>query len=572
MITPLQLYYYQRHALNDIFDYTRENHGKHPIAVLPTGAGKSLLQAHIVNRMLEYEGTRILLLTHQQLLIQQNLEELITNFQNDIFLDVGVYSAGLKKRDTQNRVLFAGIQSVDKRAWELGFFDMILVDEAHLINNKNTGRYRFFFTEMLKINPKIVIVGLSATAYRMKEGWLTDGDDRLFHAICHETTVPELIDPNHPKNLDNKQFLCTLISKNGVNKADLSEVPILGGEYVLNKMQKAFTVDDLVRKAVLEIKEYSVDRKKCLIFTAGIEHCEEVVKAMLEQGMQARCVHSEQSNVTNKQNIIDFKSGEFKYLLNVNSLTTGFNVKSIDFIALLRSTRSPGLYYQMCGRGFRLHPDKIDCLILDFGGNIDYHGPIDKIVIRSKKEKGEGGDPGSPYKTCPGKEGQDCGAKVFKAVMVCETCGYEFPVTDKHEETASEADVLSKWKKPETFEVDDIYYNLHQKQGKPSSLKVTYYVGMMESYSEWVCLEHQGFAKEKACSWVNRRTDKDINTVQDALDNYDYFRQPKKIVVNLNDKFPKITGYVFETEEEYENRLKELRGKEKEEYDDLIPF
>ena len=50
---------------------------------------------------------------------------------------------------------------------------------------------------------------------------------------------------------------------------------------------------------------------------------------------------------------------------------------------LLRPTASPGLYYLMhVTSGFSLHPDKADCLILDYAGNILRHGPIDAIAIR----------------------------------------------------------------------------------------------------------------------------------------------------------------------------------------------
>lgn len=582
--TPLELRYYQKQAVNDFFEYTANNWEKHPIMVLPTGSGKSLVQAHIVKRMLDYPNTRILLITHQQLLIQQNCNELIENFQNYLFLDVGVYSAGLKSRETKNRILFAGIQSVYKKAWELGFFDIILCDECHLINPSGDGMYREFFAEMVKINPKVVIGGLSATEYRLKHGLLTEGKDALFDDVCHTTTVSELIDPNHYKNYDKTQYLCNLISKNGTNKVDLSRVSIRGKEYATNEMQKAFVEDDLVAKAVKEIKEYTVERKKVLVFTAGISHCEDVVNEMKLQGMDARCVHSKQSNKINEQTLIDFKAKKFKYLINVNSLTTGFNEKGIDCIVLLRSTLSPGLYYQMCGRGFRLHPDKIDCLILDFGRNIERHGPIDKIEVRKKKDGS-----GSEIITAPQKECPKCQALIPISVMICETCGYEFPVKDKHDETASEADILSQWKKPEVFEVEDVYYSRHQKMDKPDSLRVDYSVGMMESYSEWVCLEHEGFAKRKANSWIKERIKENegredwraegieltITNVQEALDNQDFIKKPNSIIVNLNDKFPKITGYIFEDETTYQDRIKNLKTKKDiamDNFMDDIPF
>lgn len=530
--------YYQRQSIDAFFDYTVKNWGKHPIIVLPTGSGKSLVQAHIVKRILDYKNTRILMITHQKELIKQNYLELTENFDNTL-LDIGIYSAGLNCRDTQNRIIFAGIQSVYKKAWELGWFDVILVDECHLIKHGSEGMFRTFMDEMENINKNIVIAGLSATAYRMKEGILCEGEGKLFDDICHETTVKELIDPTHFKNLDNEQYLCNLISKNAVNKADLSQVHVRGGEYIPGEMEKAFQAGDLVCRAVKEIKDFTQDRKKILVFTAGIAHCEEVTEKMIDQGLSARFIHSQQKDDINQENIKDFKDGKFNYMINVNVLSVGFNEKSIDCIALLRATKSPGLYYQMCGRGLRMYPDKKDCLVLDFGRNIERHGPIDKIEIRKKK------DGKSEVKTAPQKECPECGILLPLAVMVCPECGYEIEEKDKHEDEASDANVLSKWKKPKKIDIENIVYTRHEKRGKSDSLKVSYYYNMFDSYSSWICIEHEGFARKKAMQWLKNVTDIEINSVADALEHCDNFREPTQIIVDLNNKFPNITGYIF---------------------------
>lgn len=538
----LKLRYYQEDAVNAFFNYVSDNHYKHPLIVIPTAGGKSLVMATIVKEMLSYEGTRVLLPTHRKQLIQQNYEEFMKLMNGD-WIDAGIYSAGLKTRDTRSRVLFAGIQSIHKRAWELGFFDLILVDEAHRISNEKIGTYRNFLEECTRINPKIVIAGLSATPYRLKQGLLCEGDDKIFDEICYEAKIPELMNANHFRNRDKQQYLCTLISKSGVNKVDLSQVHIRGGEYIPGEMEKAFEANDLVAKAVKEIKEYTVNRNKTLVFTAGIKHCEHVSDALNKQGLPACYIHSQQSEEINDANIEGFKSGEFKYLVNVDKLTEGFNARDIDCIILLRSTMSPGLYYQMVGRGLRLHQSKEDCLILDFGRNIETHGPIDRIEIRKKK------DGTREVATAPQKECPECHQLLFISVMVCPTCGYRFPEQDKHEETASNADIISKWKKPEVHTVQRIEYNRHEKQDKPDSMRVDYYIGLFDKYSEYVCLDHEGFARTKALQWILARNTEDvpepITTVDLALDYCHLLKKPTQITVNINGKFPQIIGYNF---------------------------
>jgi DNA repair protein RadD len=527
--------YYQRNAFNDFCNYIPENPGKHPLIVMPTGSGKSLVQAMIVEWMLSFENTRILLLTHRQELIKQNYIEIVDNL-DDQLLDIGIYSAGLGIRNTKNRILLAGIQSVHKKAWELGWFDVILIDEAHRIPHDNIGTYRKFLIDMVTINPNIVIGGLSATPYRMKKGLLCEGKDKLFDDICHNTTIPELINPNHFKNSDHKQYLCEIISKNAANRADLSQVHVHGGEYVQGEMERAFQKDDLVCKAVKEISEYTVDRKKVLIFTAGINHCEEVCEKLNALGLYARFIHSQQSSEINEKNLKDHKDKVYKYLVNVDILTEGYNDKEIDCICMLRGTKSPGLYSQIAGRGLRMFTGKINCLFLDFGGNILLHGPIDKIEIRKAK------DGKREVQTAPQKECPNCHGVLHLAVVICPDCGYVFPQKEKHDETASDADILSKWKKPEEIEITKVYYSRHEKLGKPDSLKVEYFVSLYESYNTWVCVQHQGFAKKKADQWIKNVTDKKINSVDEALSACDYFRKPLKIIVNKNGKYPEIIG------------------------------
>ena len=505
-------------------------------------SGKSLVIAMIIKEILKSDHTRVLMLTHQKELIKQNYIELVDNF-SDQLLDIGIYSAGLNCRDTKNRILFAGIQSVHGKAWELGWFDVILIDEAHRIPATKTGTYRKFFDDMFRINPNVVIAGLSATVYRMKTGMHCEGDEKIFDDVCHNTIIPELIDPNHFRNRDKKQYLCNIISKNGVTKADMSEVHVRGGEYVKGEMQQAYIEEGLVPASVKEIREYAPDRKKILVFTTGILHCEMVSEELNKQGLSARFIHSKMKKTEVEKNIQEFKDGLFNCLVNIDMVTTGFNEKGIDCVALLRSTKSPGLYYQIVGRGFRLHPDKTDCLVLDFGGNILFHGPVDKIEIRKNKTTGK-----SEVVTSPQKECVSCGNLMPLGAAVCPECGYEMPREITHDTVASDADILSKWQPPLEAEVENVVYARHKKAGKPDSMRVDYYTSPYTSYSEWICLNHGGFAREKALQWIKTRSAVPVNSVDEALEKFKAFRVPSKITIDMNAKFTTIKGYYFSSD------------------------
>jgi len=200
----------------------------------------------------------------------------------------------------------------------------------------------------------------------------------------------------------------------------------------------------------------------------------------------------------------DFREGKLKYLVNVNVLTTGFDAPNIDCIALLRPTMSPGLYYQMVGRGFRLHPSKEDCLVLDFGGNVLRHGPVDQI----KAQATPSGNGEAPAKECP-----QCRSVIAAGYAVCPDCGYQFPPPErqKHEAKASTAGILSGEVTTDEYPVQDVLYSVHVKRGAPpehpKTLRVDYQLGLNNFISEWVCPEHTGYARWKFEKWWKMRSD-----------------------------------------------------------------
>jgi DNA repair protein RadD len=106
-------------------------------------------------------------------------------------VDVGVYSAGLKKREIHNAVVVAGIQSVFRKADDLGRRHLILVDEAHLISDLEESMYRRFLGDMQK-QEGLRIAGLTATPFRTGTGPIC-GPDRIFQRIVFESKTSDLI-------------------------------------------------------------------------------------------------------------------------------------------------------------------------------------------------------------------------------------------------------------------------------------------------------------------------------------------------------------------------------------------
>ena len=521
---------YQRECIDALYEYMEHRDG-HPLAVIPTGGGKSLVIAAFLKEALEaYPDTRIMVVTHVKELISQNYAELLSEWPT---APAGIYSAGLNRRDTHSPIIFAGIQSIGKKGLSLPKIELLLVDEAHLIPRKSTTLYRKFFADLLTINPYLKIIGLTATPFRLDSGLLHKGKDALFQDIAYEVPITHLIDNG---------WLVPLLSHEAKMQYDTSGVKKAGGEFVGKHLAAAVDLEHLTRQAVAEAVQTaeSEQRRSWLFFGTSVEHCEHIAEAIRSHGYTALAISADTEPAKRRKMIEDHKSGAVKALVSCGVLTTGYNNPIVDLVALLRPTQSAGLYIQMVGRGSRLAPGKSDCRILDFGGNVERHGPIDAITI-NYAASGDGDVVGkAPTKKCP-----KCNDTVPASSREC-TCGYQFPPpAPKIEAQASKQAILSRDQKPVLFDVKAVEYRRHQKPGKPDSLMVAYSSGL-QTVREWVCLEHAGYAREKAVKWWQRRSTSDVpKTIGEALKNANQLRRPAAINVRKNGKHLEVVGYIW---------------------------
>lgn len=499
----MPLRWYQEASVNAVFAYLHRNKKGNPLVVLPTGAGKTHVIAEICRQCVGW-GLRVLVITHQKELIEQNHAKLQLAAPD---VSIGIHCAGLKSRATREPVIVGSVQSIINRLDRFEDFDLIVVDEAHLIPPADDSMYQKVLGTFCNRNPKLRIVGLTATPYRLDYGPIARPDGTLTD-VCYEVNVRELIDHDPP-------YLSRLVNKSSAHSVDLSGVKITAGDYNEAEMADIFSRQDVVEAACHEIASRTVDRKGVLLFCTNIAHAEYVADTLaFETSLSCGLVHSRMSMPEREKQLGAFARQELKYIANVNVLTTGFDATHIDCIVLLRGTMSPGLYAQMCGRGLRIHPGKKDCLILDYAHNIERHGPIDRVVPPGKKNQTNGKGE-APAKVCP-----NCHTVVMLGTLICPDCKHVFesnlPDIDPHADTASDADPLSKTAADysEWREVVGMGCYKHSKKGvsldsgHPMSMRVTYWLGMTESVSEWICLEHPkgGFARRKAEKWWAKRS------------------------------------------------------------------
>ena len=241
-----------------------------------------------------------------------------------------------------------------------------------------------------------------------------------------------------------------------------------------------------------EIAAAHKDRNATLIFSSGIRHGQHIVD-VLKISTASSAASSPATRPTACAAILGrFRSGELKYLCNVNVLTTGFDART--------STA-----WRWCGRpcpracttrwwaGASAHPGRTDCLVLDFGGNVLRHGPVDAIRIATDDR----GDGEAPAKECP-----NCQALIAAGYQTCPQCGHQFPEPNRqqHEAKASTEGILSGQTTREEHRVSETTYHVHYKRSDPSApltMRVEYRVGFNRYFREWVCFDHTGYARRR---------------------------------------------------------------------------
>ena len=524
---------YQRHAINALYAFFDRDDGGNPLLVMPTGSGKSHVVAGFLHEVLQtWPDQRVLVATHVRELIEQNHAKLLQHWPD---APAGIFSAGLGRYDVLSPITFVGIQSVHRKAAAFGRVDLVLVDEAHLVPKDGQGMYRTFLDALRTRNQALRVIGLTATPFRLQGGMLHRGDGRIFTDIAYDVDLLRLVDQG---------YLAPLTAKRTRAQMDVSGVHVRAGEFVTKELEAAaLRRPDAVREACREIVDRGQDRRSWLVFCCGVAHAEAVM-AELNLFVSAGLVTGATPKEERDDLIARFRAGSLRALVNVNVLTTGFDAPQTDLLAVLRPTASPVLYVQMMGRGMRPAPGKKDCLVLDFGGNVMRHGPINHVrPVNTGKAEGP-----PPAKSCP-----QCDSLVATGTRECPDCGYAWPerrVT--HDRGAGEIDPLAR--EPfERFEVRGVGYALHEKPGKPNSIRVAYVCGLT-TFSEWVCLEHDGWPGRRARSWWRERGGgtEPPHTAAAALEQINAglvrLREPAAVRVRLGGKFPEVVGYEWRRE------------------------
>lgn len=362
----------QGEAIDRAVRHLRTPGAKPALIVLPTAWGKSVLTAFVARDL----GEKLLVLQPSKELLEQNYQKYLDLMGDDPTLSVGIYSASAGSK-TIGDITYATIGSIKELGAEfrrLGF-RKILIDEAHLYPREADSMLGRF----LRDSGISAILGITATPIKLQSYSSPSGDHYsklvmltsrtrhapLFREIIHVGQIEEMVRLGYwsPLHYEAKDFDNSLLRYNST-----------GSEFTESSILAAHKAAGGVR-SVTDALAAHPERQHVLIFVPSVLEAQQLAAST----PSAAAIWGEQDRRERAEVIRRFRAGELRVLYNVRVLSTGFDYTGIDCIILGMSTASIALYYQIIGRGTRIHPDKADCLIIDLGGNLERFGRVEDL-------------------------------------------------------------------------------------------------------------------------------------------------------------------------------------------------
>jgi type I restriction enzyme R subunit len=391
--------HYQAHAIRRIAEAFENDAQRHALLVMATGSGKTRTVIGLTDLMMRANwAKRVLFLADRKTLVTQ-----ATNAFKQHLPSVPVVNL-LNEKDLSARVfvstyptLMNMINEMDGsglRRFGPGYFDMIVVDEAHRSIYQKYGAIFDYFDALL--------VGLTATpkdeidrnTYRRFH--LEDGVPTDVYSLDEAVSEGYLV---APRAVD----VPLKFQRGGIKYADLSDedkerwdelewgedgnVPDEITSDELNKyLFNADTVDKALQTLMTNgLKVAGGDRLgKTIIFAANHNHAEFIAKRFNEnypeyKGKFAEAITYRQEYAQSLIEQFSDATRDPHIAISVDMLDTGIDVPEVVNLVFFKLVRSKTKFWQMIGRGTRLAPDlfgpnrdKTGFLVFDLCQNVEF--------------------------------------------------------------------------------------------------------------------------------------------------------------------------------------------------------
>ena len=380
---------------------------RRPMLQAPTGFGKTLTAAHIVQRALD-KGKRIAFTVPALSLIDQTFAAL----EGEGIRCVGVMQGIHERTDRDQPVQICSVQTIARR--KRPEVDLVIVDEAHQLHRE--------IFRWMKDCPSIPFIGLSATPW-------TRGLGKYYDDMIVAATTADLI----------RDGFLSQFKTFAPSEPDLAGIKSVAGDFhegqLADAMDRSVVIGDITETWIKR-----AERRSTLCFCVNRRHAQHVAERFIEAGVVAEYMDGTTSREDREAIFARFRSGETRIICNVGVLTTGIDL-NVHCIILARPTKSRILFVQTIGRGLRTAEGKNHLLILDHAGNHLRLGMVTDIGadrlddgrerragISRKRERNE-----RLPKRC-----DECKAVVEFGAKACPSCGASIHVKPQVESAEGE--------------------------------------------------------------------------------------------------------------------------------------
>jgi DNA repair protein RadD len=538
------------------------------------GAGKTIIASELMKRLLiQWPNLRIAFIAQRSVLITQTKDKLLKVWP-DAVDKIGIASKGVENIvNTDLPITIGTIQTLINKINTTAPFDLIITDECHHVSPMNIkSQYKTFFETMTRYNPKVRVLGISGSPFRLGHGYsygtaCKPGNINLFPDLHYRISISDL---------QKDGYLCGYRAKATTDiSSDLASVRKTG-DYNIGDLSAVMSKQQHVGSAVLALNEHASDRKHVVVFAVTIAHAEKLKEAF---GEQSTIIHSELPPEDRLRALDDFETGRRRVIINVSILGEGWDSPSIDCIIMCRPTMSPVVFIQQVGRGLRPHPDKKDVLILDLANNCQTHGDPDspRVEIPGRSKKKELVVEEKKSKTCP-----NCDEVVEPRATICMVCGWEF-VTERNDPVVLTDYKFEKVKSASMIgEISEIEFTKHVSKAGNLMVKMTieYWVSggnfpqTVYNYAMYGDGGHPFSISRSKAAWRKVTGSEPPKSTQEAIDRQEEFKSALGtngfISVSEENKFMRVDKWCVTPPSDYLISAQEIT--EPPLIEDNIPF
>ena len=429
---------YQQDLKNRINEHWAANPRENVLAVLATGAGKTVLFSSVIS---DEPGATCAVAHRQELVSQISLSLARNKVRHRIIGPTNVVKmivrlhmeeTGHSYYDPSSRHAVAGVDTLVRRGEKLVDWlptvRLWVMDEAHHVLRENK------WGKAVEMFPNARGLGVTATPTRADGNGLGAHADGVFHVMKIGPSMRDLI---------NMKFLTEykLFAPPSSFSRDAIKVSTTTGDFVASEVSKAVNNSSLIAHDEKTITGDVVNTYKKLlngmltvVFAPDVNTATELEQQYIAAGIPAKCVHGGMSDYDRIAAVRSFKNREYLVLTSVSIFDEGFDCPAIEAVQDVAATESFGRFVQRAGRMLRLKEGKRFGYYVDHVGNIARHavfvdhptGPKIELCHREwsldRRERRSGKSEVSTVRVCTA-----CTAVYERYLDACPDCGEPVP-------------------------------------------------------------------------------------------------------------------------------------------------